>query len=840
MKSLRIQFIVSVVIFLFGLGKLDAEDLELSFKEAAWFTDEIATAYIFLDVEVEPEIELPESGDEVRIYDRSVVNLEDDSRGGYAVVLEFVPRRAGVRTFPSITVKVGDAIWESRPKQFLVSETIQSDRMKLEVIPNKTSAYQGEPVRIDFRWTSDLPVDQMRAFRLAPSFFNDSGVKVFVPRSQVDPDVQFGLPVGGRRVISHRIQDKANAPGKLGIVEFSVWVAFEEAGRFEIPPVKLLCSLLEKKGYGSHQYASYFNNSLFEPVDRTKAYQKLETRSDAFAVEVMPLSDSGRLESFSGLFSPDSIEVSVAPLDLKLGQLMEIRVDVKSEVCSEMLELPPIALQSSLRHRFWVAEEMSERWQPDGRSFVARARPLTVETRFFPSLSFQVFDSGKGEFRVVETGSIPLRVESEDGRSYFSVENLPGAKRVVEASTLGVWHNEKGSIMSDLGHGLISFFSGGALVFLVLCPVLFFVLTPWVRELRRRVEDEPYGKRRAAYARFGVNEVTVESLRGFVAECFERPASSLTARDAGELLREKACGKEVVEDIEAILRTPDEPRYSERGRASASMRVDESKLRSLGKSVYQALNRALVLAIGVLGLNLGQDLEATSWDDAEAAFQVALEISESGAVSSVIEERFAEAALSFEACAESGIREGASWYNSGNAWFKAGEIGRAIAAYRRAQAYRPFDDKLSESLSAARALRVDVLGTGEQKARPWPSRWSWALFSVSWIAGWLLLLLWRRYRHIALSAAGGVVLATAAVVALLEVVEWSSGASEGVLIAEETFGRKGPGYAYQSAFLESLHSGVEFEVLEARDEWLRVSLGPDGECWLPVDTVEIL
>ena len=66
------------------------------------------------------------------------------------------------------------------------------------------------------------------------------------------------------------------------------------------------------------------------------------------------------------------------------------------------------------------------------------------------------------------------------------------------------------------------------------------------------------------------------------------------------------------------------------------------------------------------------------------------------------------------------------------------------------------------------------------------------------------------------------------------------GSQEGVLVAAEAFGRKGPGYGYQSAFQEPLHTGVELQVLEERAGWLRVAVGRGDECWLPKETIEIL
>ncbi len=844
MRVTCIQILVAGVLTLVLPHLLFGEELELRFKEASWFTDEVATAYILLNTEGEPELDSIDSNDEIRIYSSEVVALKDDDpRGSHAVVVEFVPRRVGIRTFPSLRLTTGDSTWKSGSKQFVASETLLSDRMSLEMNPHKEEIMQGEPLRIDFAWKSDLPVSQLRAFRLIPSFFNNPDIKVYVPRIQVPADDQFGLPVGGKRVIAHRIQGRGMSESALGEVRFSIWVKFEAAGRYEFSETELYCSLLEDKGYGSHQYASYFNNSLFESVDRSKSYKKLKTRSAAHSIEVLPLAEEGRLESFSGLFSPESIEVTVTPSKLELGQLMEIRVDVKSDVCSEMLELSPISLQRSLRHRFWVAESMSETWLPDGRRFVARGRPISTELGYFPSLSFQVVDLESGGYRTIETASIPLSVSSEDGQSYFPLKGLPGTKQLIESSKRGVWYNDKGNVMSDLAHGLISVLVDGFWLFLLLGPLLYFVLRPWVRERRRRFVDKLYGKRRAAYLLFlrRASEVkeNPDALHCLIADCLERPVSSLTPGDVGELLSEQGCDQSIVDGAVDLLRGPEERLYSGKEQRVGERDFDANQ-RSLaiGKTIYRTLVKGgAVLAIAV-GAGSVSTVEAASWAQAESAFSEALDVANSGAFSSRIEEAFSEAALEFESCASEGIRPGPSWYNAGNAWFKAGEIGRAIASYRKAEAYRPFDERLQESLAAARALRVDEFM--EQRSRAWPTRWVLAGIALLWVLSWLGLLFWQRFRTRVLLIVSGLGLTGSCVLGAGEMKRHLVEEQEGVLIAEEAFGRKGPSFAYQSAFLEPLHSGLELRILEAQENWLRVSIGTGDECWLPQASVEAL
>src|SRR4029077_10845798 len=62
---------------------------------------------------------------------------------------------------------------------------------------------------------------------------------------------------------------------------------------------------------------------------------------------------------------------------------------------------------------------------------------------------------------------------------------------------------------------------------------------------------------------------------------------------------------------------------------------------------------------------------------------------------------YAESAALLESLLADGFRNGAVYYNLGNAWFRAGQYGRAIAAYRKAKAYRPRDPYLDANLRQA-------------------------------------------------------------------------------------------------------------------------------------------
>ena len=811
----------------------------LHMMEASWFVDEVSTVLLFVDAKVEPILQPIEDTDEIRFLDSEVMKLEEDERGSYAMSVRFLPLRTGVRDFPSLAVDVDGDVLRSLPRQLFVGEPHLSDSMSFIIEAEKTQVYVGEPLRLDFIWRCQLPMNQMRALSLYPDFFNDSDIEVVIPRSVVPEEEQFGLPVGGRRVIAHRISGEEAFPPSLGELRFSVFVRFEESGMFEILRTRLLCSRLLVENAQSNRYAAYFDNALFESVDRSLPNEKLHAFSSPIEIEVLPLPSKGRLESFSGLFNVNSIEVSVQPATAEVGQLIEVRVEVNSDVCSEMLELPDLSRQASLQNRFWVGQEVNEIWRPSGRTFVARARPLSVESIAFPSLAIQIFDPDEADYRLIRTRPVPIEISARDGMSYFPVEKIPGAQYSVIGSNEGIWHNYDATIMGDVMDELVNLLADGLWAFVLLGPILFYGLSFWAREARRRAIDEAYRIRREAFEKFkraaSKGEDDVEALRELVAACFERRQAALTAKDVARLLDAAEGERDLVEEIEATIGETDTRKYNP-GKGKPGERKRTGRL---GERVFELFQKGLVSVILIIALGAAEYSNAADWDDAEALFTAALESAEEGLGSEMTESKFAAAALEFESCAANGIRAGLSWYNAGNAWFKTGEIGRSIASYRQAQTRMPFDERVATSLEAARALRLDSFSHDRESIET-PIRWQKAMFSLLWLVSFGVNLFWIRYRNRVWLTVSGVLFGVTIMQGLL--LGWAvvTGRDEGVLIVDEVYGRKGPGYSYLSSYADPLHNGIELSLLEVRGEWLLASLEDGSDCWLPCETVQIL
>jgi hypothetical protein len=209
---------------------------------------------------------------------------------------------------------------------------------------------------------------------------------------------------------------------------------------------------------------------------------------------------------------------------------------------------------------------------------------------------------------------------------------------------------------------------------------------------------------------------------------------------------------------------------------------------------------------------------------------------------------YREAAALLESLLADGFRNGAVYFNLGNAYFRAGEFGRSIAAYRKAKVYRPRDPYLEANLQQALSVAP---GRMPEPPAPW---WRHVLFWDGWLsfpekartsfAGWALAaavacaaLFLRRSRLYWLSAALALIAAVMTVDAGLAYGElaWSR---HGV-VTHETIARKGIGKDYEPAFDQPLKDGAEFTVLSENGDWIFGHFEGIGDGWLRREHVEL-
>jgi len=239
--------------------------------------------------------------------------------------------------------------------------------------------------------------------------------------------------------------------------------------------------------------------------------------------------------------------------------------------------------------------------------------------------------------------------------------------------------------------------------------------------------------------------------------------------------------------------------------------------------------RRVILACALLAL-LSPLLART--EISGSAFESANKLYEEG--------KYSEAATAYARLLQTGETSPALYFNLGNAFFKSGQIGRAIAAFRLAAQIAPRDPDVRANLQFARnQVQGPSLSTGRWQrwlGRLTLNEWTLLAAGAAWL--WLLLLAARQWRPGLRSALRGYAI-TAAIAAGLLCCCAAAALYEtrltrmAIVIAADAEVRHGPLAESQTAF--TAHDGAELQVLDQKDEWLQVSAGPRRMGWLRRD-----
>lgn len=215
---------------------------------------------------------------------------------------------------------------------------------------------------------------------------------------------------------------------------------------------------------------------------------------------------------------------------------------------------------------------------------------------------------------------------------------------------------------------------------------------------------------------------------------------------------------------------------------------------------------------------------------------------------------FAAAVEAYQAVLESGYRSAGLEYNLANAYFKTGELGRALLHWERAQELAPGDQDIQANLDLARSLTVDAV---EPLPRFWllsvvdwwigllPAGWLRGIVAFGWLAvsgGIVLRILsramWAPTIGTSLVAVGGLLLLLFAPVMLIR--ETGVGLPEEAIILADAVRVQSAPSAEDNLTLFEIHEGTKVRVDQRTAEWLEVVLEDGKVGWVPAGVLEVI
>ncbi len=191
---------------------------------------------------------------------------------------------------------------------------------------------------------------------------------------------------------------------------------------------------------------------------------------------------------------------------------------------------------------------------------------------------------------------------------------------------------------------------------------------------------------------------------------------------------------------------------------------------------------------------------------------------------------------------------GGLYYNLGNAYYRDGRLGNAIASYLRARRLLPRDSDVVENLKTARDQTEDGIATREPAAALRQFLFVYYKFSVD-------ELMWTSAVFVALLFIGLAVYAFApwpalrrllTIVAVITVVAGSAAGCRlyearagrhAVVVADTAVVRAGPNDTFAEMFI--LHDGTEIKVLEKDTQWAKIQVAKK-KGWIERRTIDTI
>ena len=206
---------------------------------------------------------------------------------------------------------------------------------------------------------------------------------------------------------------------------------------------------------------------------------------------------------------------------------------------------------------------------------------------------------------------------------------------------------------------------------------------------------------------------------------------------------------------------------------------------------------------------------------------------------------YRQSAMLYERLIDQGVRSGTIYYNLGNAWARADDPVRAIAAYYLARRYIPNDPHLHAN------LRTVLVNNGGAPPSSDSSLIAYIFFWQDWVG--YHTKIWTSILLATLTILGGILclgarargvrppmrititLAIFTAIALSSVgYDWHRfEVVERLIVTEDAFPRRGNSERYEPVFVSPIPFGTLAVILDERSGWYALRFPNGQEGWLP-------
>lgn len=632
----------------------------------------------------------------------------------------------------------------------------------------------------------------------------------------------------------------------------------QHKGNVVIDPAELICLVqMRVSSPGTSIFDGFFD-------DYRTVRKKVASKPVTVKVADLP---AGAPASFGGGVGKFSISAQLSKDSLKTHEAASLMVTISGKGNVSLLEAPVVSFPPDMEV---YDTKVSDRVEKGGLSgskvyefpFIPRSHGDFV----IEPIKYSYYDIDTKKYVTLETPAIDL-VVAKGVETEASGVVMPASSRK-DVRNLGSdirFINTKDPLLASKGEFMVG--SGLFWILLALIVVAGAVVYFALRKYAERRADVVGSKNRRAtkmalkrlqlagtflkqnlYTAF--YEELHKALLGFVSDKLNVPVAELSRDRISEALSESGVAEAYINSFIGILDACEFARYApdsghDAMAAHYNAAVDvissiDSNMKSKNSSsVSKALILIFMLALPVASGAQQKDFVDSLWNAANAAYA---------------EGRWADAVADYTMISDAGLESASLYCNTGNAYFKDGNIPMAIVCYERSL-------KLDPSYEDAR-FNLDLLNAGLQdRIDPVPElilkTWfrkfcyvadsdAWTIiFLVSFAVFCALVLLFLLGRTIAARRSGffvGIAALLFAVMALSFAV-WQKNdymrADEAIVMRPVTSVKSSPsGEASKDLFI--LHEGTKVKLIDQLGTWSNVELADGRQGWMKTGDLEVI
>jgi tetratricopeptide (TPR) repeat protein len=573
--------------------------------------------------------------------------------------------------------------------------------------------------------------------------------------------------------------------------------------------------------------------------------KQVSPKSNVQIINVLPLPPEGRPADFNGAVGSYQIGMSASPTNVAAGEPITLKIQIAGKGALDNVLLP----ERKHWREFKVYPPTSRVELPNNdklsltgaKYFEQVIIPQNADIKEIPSFSFSYFDPEQKAYRILTQPTIPIVVRPSGGGGQqptiiSAATNTPASPGPSDIVHIKPYLGVAGTMPVPLIRQpwFVTVMSLPVIAWLVLLvrrkQEEYYVNNPRLRrqrEVKRLIQSGMVELK--AHATAANNEKFYATMfrlwQEQLGERLNLPASAITEAVIDDVLRPGGVAETTLTELHELLQICNQARFAPHKQSrelAALLPRMETVLLELQQispretSQPNASNKT-GLIVSLLWLAA---FTVSAADAGMSQFENANKLFEQG--------KYEEAAAAYETMIRDQKVSPAVCFNAGNAWYRAGHIGRAIYYYRLAGQITPRDADLRANLFFARK----TVNGGEAVE---PDRWNqfistltlnqWTVLASLSLGAFFLLLALREWRPALVSSlrhglAGSALASVVFVISLGGAVHERYFTKPAVVISKEAVVRYGP--LAESKSFYTLRDGSEITVLDQKDGWYQI------------------